>query len=122
MAALTRSLALLFIPVAAGWLATHLYRQQTDDGLRRRLATSLLAAAVCLASAGAVIAPWTIRNYQAYGGFILIETGLSYNLWVFNEPREERETIHRILENISNPVERANYATARGWSACVKTR
>lgn len=114
MAALTRSLALLFIPVAAGWLATHLYRQQTDDGLRRRLATSLLAAAVCLASAGAVIAPWTIRNYQAYGGFILIETGLSYNLWVFNEPREERETIHRILENISNPVERANYATARG--------
>jgi hypothetical protein len=61
-----------------------------------------------------VIAPWTIRNYQAYGGFILIETGLSYNLWVFNEPHEDRDTIHRILEGISNPVGRSNYATARG--------
>lgn len=114
LAALTRSLALLFLPVAAGWLAIHLYQQQTDSNRRRRLATPLLAAAVCLASAGAVIAPWTIRNYQAYGGFILIETGLSYNLWVFNEPHEDRATIHRILENISNPVERANYATERG--------
>ncbi|GIW01784.1 phospholipid carrier-dependent glycosyltransferase [Roseiflexus sp.] len=112
LAALTRSLALLFLPIAAGWLAVHLHRQRS--GLRHRPATPLLAAVVLLASAGAVIAPWTIRNYQAYGGFILIETGLSYNLWVFNEPHEDRETIHRILENISNPVERANDATERG--------
>lgn len=114
LAALTRSLALLFIPVAAGWLAFHLDRQLNGSALRSRLATPIMAAVVCLASAGAVIAPWTIRNYQAYGGFILIETGLSYNLWVFNEPREDRETIHRVLETISNPVERANYAAERG--------
>ncbi len=114
LAALTRSLALLFLPIAAGWLAIQMYRRHPSGHLRRRLATSLLAAVVLLASAGAVIAPWTIRNYQAYGGLILIETGLSYNLWVFNEPREDRETIHRLLEEIANPVERANYATERG--------
>lgn len=114
LAALTRSLALLFIPLAAGWLAFRLYWQQNDSMRRRRLTMPMMAAFVCLASAGAVMAPWTIRNYQAYGGFILIETGLSYNLWVFNEPREDRETIHRILEDIANPVERANYATERG--------
>jgi 4-amino-4-deoxy-L-arabinose transferase-like glycosyltransferase len=114
LAALTRSLALLFLPIAALWLAFQVLRRNPSSDVRRRLTAPLLTAILFLLSAGMVIAPWTIRNYQAYGGFILIETGLSYNLWVFNEPREDRDTIHRILENISNPVERSNYATARG--------
>jgi tetratricopeptide (TPR) repeat protein len=114
LAALTRSLALLFLPIAALWLAFQVSRRNPSSDVRRRLTAPLLAATLLLLSAGMVIAPWTIRNYQAYGGFILIETGLSYNLWVFNEPREDRDTIHRILEGISNPVERSNYATARG--------
>lgn len=113
LAALTRSLALLFLPIAACWLAFQAVRQNPFASTRR-LTAPLLTATLFLLSAGTVIAPWTIRNYQAYGGFILIETGLSYNLWVFNEPREDRDTIHRILEGISNPVERSNYATARG--------
>jgi tetratricopeptide (TPR) repeat protein len=114
LAALTRSLALLFLPIAALWLAFQVSRRNPSSDVRRRLTAPLLAATLLLLNAGMVIAPWTIRNYQAYGGFILIETGLSYNLWVFNEPREDRDTIHRILEGISNPVERSNYATARG--------
>jgi 4-amino-4-deoxy-L-arabinose transferase-like glycosyltransferase len=114
LAALTRSLALLFLPIAALWLALQVSRRNPSGDVRRRSTAPLLTATLFLLSAGMVIAPWTIRNYQAYGGFILIETGLSYNLWVFNEPREDRDTIHRILENISNPVERSNYATARG--------
>ncbi|ABQ91033.1 tetratricopeptide repeat protein [Roseiflexus sp. RS-1] len=114
LAALTRSLALLFLLVAALWLAFQVLRRNPSGDVRRRLTVPLLTATLFLLSTGMVIAPWTIRNYQAYGGFILIETGLSYNLWVFNEPREDRDTIHRILEGISNPVERSNYATARG--------
>ena len=114
LAALTRSLALLFLPIAALWLALQVSRRNPSGDVRRRSTAPLLTATLFLLSAGMVIAPWTIRNYQAYGGFILIETGLSYNLWVFNEPHEDRDTIHRILENISNPVERSNYATARG--------
>jgi len=114
LAALTRSLALLFLPIAALWLALQVSRRNPSGDVRHRLTATLLTATLFLLSAGMVIAPWTIRNYQAYGGFILIETGLSYNLWVFNEPHEDRDTIHRILEGISNPVERSNYATARG--------
>jgi 4-amino-4-deoxy-L-arabinose transferase-like glycosyltransferase len=114
LAALTRSLALLFLPIAALWLALQVSRRNPSGDVRRRSTAPLLTATLFLLSAGMVIAPWTIRNYQAYGGFILIETGLSYNLWVFNEPHEDRDTIHRILEGISNPVERSNYATARG--------
>ncbi len=61
-----------------------------------------------------VIAPWSVRNYLAYGALIPVETGLSYNLWAFNEPREDGDTIFRELEAIPNPAARAEYATARG--------
>jgi hypothetical protein len=61
-----------------------------------------------------VIAPWTMRNYQAYGRAIPVETGLSYNLWAFNEPRETQEQIFQTLENIPNPAARSDYATAKG--------
>src|SRR5205085_923024 len=44
----------------------------------------------------------------------LVETGLSYNLWAFNEPRESQEEIFHTLENISNPAARSDYATAKG--------
>lgn len=112
LATLTRSIAMLFLPVAAVWLVTVVYRQSA--GARRRLALAGAAGGLLLGGAALTIAPWTIRNYQAYGGLIIVETGLAYNLWVFNEPREDRETIHRELEQISNPVERADYASARG--------
>jgi len=60
------------------------------------------------------IAPWTLRNYLAYGSFIAVETGLSFNMWAFFEPREDQDTILRVLQSIPNPAERAEYATAKG--------
>lgn len=113
LATLTRSITLLFLPCAALWLAAQVYRARNHD-TRRRIATPLLAATIYLGATTLTIAPWTMRNFQAYGGIILVETGLSYNLWVFNEPHEDRDTIHRTLERITNPVERAEYATRRG--------
>ncbi|GAB4111563.1 MAG: tetratricopeptide repeat protein [Roseiflexaceae bacterium] len=106
LAALTRSALLPFLPLAMAWLAwqipTHTWRE-------RLFAPALLALLALL-----VIAPWTIRNTLAYGKPILIETGLSYNLWAFNEPREDLSTINRTLEAIPNPVERSEFATAQG--------
>src|SRR4029079_17537812 len=75
---------------------------------------SAATSVVFLFSAALVIAPWTIHNYQAYGRAIPVETGLSYNLWAFNEPRESQEDIFHTLENIPNPAERSDYATAKG--------
>ncbi|WP_161569195.1 tetratricopeptide repeat protein [Candidatus Oscillochloris fontis] len=66
--------------------------------------------------AGAVIAPWTLRNCQAYGHCILIETGGSYNMWAFYEPHESIEAINQALEAVANPAERADLANARGMA------
>jgi hypothetical protein len=127
LASLTRSITLAFLPVIAIWLllprpTTDNRRPTTDD---RRTAESgskrwsmvgrRLSIPICfLLSAVLVIAPWTIRNYQAYGRAIPVETGLSYNLWAFNEPRESQEEIFHTLENIPNPADRSDYATAKG--------
>lgn len=120
LAALTRSAILMFLPLAALWLLSvrrPSLRDQKEDFPERasppwppRVARSL----AFLVAAGLTIAPWTMRNALAYGEPILVETGLSYNLWAFNEPRESLDEIHRTLEAIPNPAARADYATARG--------
>ncbi|KPV50264.1 hypothetical protein SE17_27980, partial [Kouleothrix aurantiaca] len=120
LATLTRSALMLFLPVVALWLLVQMTtddrRPTTDD---RRFSWSAVSgrwsgALVFLLAAALTIAPWTVRNYIAYGRFIAVETGLSYNLWAFNEPRESGNTIFRALENIPNPAERSDYATAKG--------
>jgi 4-amino-4-deoxy-L-arabinose transferase-like glycosyltransferase len=108
LATLTRSIALVFLPIAALWL---LLRRPTGHTAPQRRALCSLLFVLCSVL---VIAPWTIRNSLAYGRPILVETGLSYNLWAFNEPREDQDTIFRTLERIPNPAERSAYATAKG--------
>lgn len=115
LAILTRSVAWLFLPIIALWLVFQLPTRQATaipDGQTLLKNTGL--ALVFVVSAAVVIAPWTTRNYLAYGDFILVETGLSYNLWAFSEPREDSAMIFRTLESISNPAERSDFATAKG--------
>lgn len=129
LAALTRSLGLPLLPLGMLYvLAIGLF--STPPGLqhvsgrpklrvfqptdRNAWRASAVYALLMLLTALLVILPWTLRNYSAYGRFILIETGLSFNTWAFNEPREGLATIFRELEAIRNPAERADYATARG--------
>ncbi len=124
LAALTRSAVLPFLPLAALWLAARTAddRRRTANGSRlvsivRHPSSAihrLPSAAGLLLAAALTIAPWTIRNYVAYGRPILIETGLSFNLWFFSDPHESRDEIYQALRSISNPAERADYATARG--------
>jgi 4-amino-4-deoxy-L-arabinose transferase-like glycosyltransferase len=115
LATLTRSITLLFLPVLALWflLSGSAEKRGFLEGLRPskpRLGMPL----VFLVTATLVIAPWTVRNTLAYGAPIVVETGLAYNLWAFNEPRESLSEIHRRLEAIPNPVARSEYATERG--------
>jgi 4-amino-4-deoxy-L-arabinose transferase-like glycosyltransferase len=107
LAALTRSVPLAAVPLLVIWMVA----SPRGAALRPRV----LGALVCVAVMAGTIAPWTIRNWRAYGGFIAVETGLSYNLWAFNEPRESIGDINRTLEAIPNPVARADYASAKGW-------
>jgi tetratricopeptide (TPR) repeat protein len=119
LACLTRSAPLTFAPVVMLWMAW-VGAAPVDSGtgsVGRRVKQHLSACVPALVFAGVValtIAPWTIRNCRAYSSCILIESGLAYNLWAFSEPRESLDEIHRVLEAIPNPVERAEYATERG--------
>jgi 4-amino-4-deoxy-L-arabinose transferase-like glycosyltransferase len=115
LATLTRSITLLFIPIVALWLLLHWPAAgQAATGIPRRALRLLLPSLLFMLCALLTIAPWTIRNYQAYGRPILVETGLSFNLWFFNEPREGNEAIYQALASIPNPADRSDYATAKG--------
>jgi tetratricopeptide (TPR) repeat protein len=114
LAILTRSSPLPMLPFAALWLIVNVYRHKRAALSKLALRQSLLYGAGFGLCCALTILPWTIRNYLAYGEPIAVETGLSFNLWRFSEPREDEETIFKILEQIPNPAERADYATAKG--------
>ncbi len=114
LACLTRSAGLVVLPLVAVWMVwvmnSHRLRAFVPS---RETARPLILLAF---GAGAVIAPWTLRNCHAYGHCILIETGGSYNMWAFYEPRENIEEINQALESVANPAERADLANARGMA------
>ncbi|MFL5802514.1 MAG: hypothetical protein ACJ8CR_12335, partial [Roseiflexaceae bacterium] len=135
LATLTRSITLLFLPIVAIWLLFRLRTtdhrppttdhrppttapltptdhgpRTTDYGPRNRMLVPL----AFLLCATLTIAPWTIRNYLAYGRLIPVETGLSFNLWFFSDPHESNNEIYSALSSIPNPAARAAYATAKG--------
>jgi 4-amino-4-deoxy-L-arabinose transferase-like glycosyltransferase len=115
LAALTRSLPLFFLPVVLLWMLGVGWRPKRQvQSLIQHISSRLTYATVFALFVILTIAPWTVRNCQAYGQCILIETGLSYNLWAFSEPREDQQTIFRTLEQIPNPADRADEATRRG--------
>ncbi len=111
LACLTRSAPLLFLPAALLWMA---WLASSARGAGRPLRPALAQCLLVPLACGLVIAPWTLRNCAAYGSCILIETGLSYNLWAFSEPRESIDAINRALEAVANPAERADLASERG--------
>jgi tetratricopeptide (TPR) repeat protein len=118
LATLTRPITLLFLPVVALWWffrrPTTDDRRPTTDDRQHAARLAVLSSLLFILCSALVIAPWTIRNEWAYGRPILVETGLSFNLWFFYEPRESHDEIYHTLENIPNPAERSDYATAKG--------
>jgi hypothetical protein len=71
VAILTRPAMLLFLPLAALWMAS---RRQWG------VALALVAAAVI------VVAPWTIRNVREYGRFVLVASEGGVTFWTGNHP------------------------------------
>ena len=76
LAALTRPAHLFYLLLLGAWL------------LRRGR-----IAALALVTAGALvaIAPWTVRNYRAYGQFVLIASEGGITFWTGNHPRARGE-------------------------------
>ncbi|MBK9715439.1 MAG: glycosyltransferase family 39 protein [Kouleothrix sp.] len=72
----------------------------------------LLPGILLLACAAAVLAPWTIRNYRLYGGFIPSDTTGAVNLLDNNAPKGY-STFNRIRAASDNPAERQRFATSQ---------
>lgn len=115
--ALARSTMLPLLPVLAVWAMAE--RWTTDGGPRTtrqspisHLRAPVLAGALFLACCALTIAPWTLRNYLAHGGLIIIDTTAAYNLWASN--KATGITVSSTMWAVSdNPVERQRYALRR---------
>jgi hypothetical protein len=70
-AALTRPMMLLFVPLAAGWLAW-----------RGNIGRAVLFVTIV----AACIVPWTIRNHHVYGRWIAIASEGGVTFWTGNHP------------------------------------
>ena len=81
---LLRSVALPLLPLGCFWLA---FVAAHRRGLWSRPSRGASTAGLLFLAAGALtIAPWTIRNYFAYGRPIIVDTTGAENLWLDNDP------------------------------------
>ncbi len=84
--------------------------------IRIRRWTPVLAGIVFLL----VISPWTIRNYNRYGGFMLIDNTASFNLWLTNtEGARIQEFTRTMWKPAGNPVERQREGFRKGAAAVL---
>ncbi len=55
----------------------------------REVWKNLAATAIMMVTIGLLIAPWSMRNTQAFGHFVLISTNGGANLWMGNNPESQ---------------------------------
>lgn len=78
-AILLRQVFLLFLPFLFGWL---FFVSRRNQG-RRIVARGILTASLV---AGIMIVPWTVRNYFAFGRFVLLNTNAGFAFFWGNHP------------------------------------
>lgn len=103
LSALVRGQALYFFPIAAVWFLIT---------TRPRWGFALARIVVAVIGIALVIAPWTARNAMAYQRFILLDTNSGWTIW--RDHRVPDDDFWVTLPRITNPGDRASYATARG--------
>lgn len=110
---LTRSVALVLLPLGILWLLIPALSQRSTAPYPRRL----LPAALFLLGTVLVIMPWSVRNTVTYGSLIIIDTTGSENLWLDNDPAG-RETVKAQLYALGDDrATRQQRAMERGIAA-----
>lgn len=91
--ALLRQAFLLMIPLILGWIAWQLFWRGhgADAGMTARALAGRLA--LTLGVLAACISPWTIRNYRAFGEFVLLNTNAGFVFFWGNHPIHGTEFI-----------------------------
>ena len=103
LAILARETVLYFLPLAGLWLAW-----RRPKGLAR--AAVFLALAIC------VVAPWTYRNFQVYGAFVPVSTAGALNLWQGNATIS-REEVYEQYRAVRGRIEKYRFARQKGLEA-----
>jgi 4-amino-4-deoxy-L-arabinose transferase-like glycosyltransferase len=83
---LLRQLLLLFVPVVFAWLLWAMVGSAPHGSARLRLRSALRGILVASVVIVVLIAPWTIRNYRAFGRFVLLNTNTGYAFFWANHP------------------------------------
>jgi 4-amino-4-deoxy-L-arabinose transferase-like glycosyltransferase len=108
-AILARETALYFLPVAAAWLALRRGRTGAWPAGAAR-------AAIVLAAAVLVVAPWTYRNWLAFEAFVPVSTAGGQNLFQGNA-RIPRDETYRMVDEVQGRIEQYRYARGMGLEA-----
>jgi len=83
-AVLLRQVFLFFTPFLAGWL---FYALRGRDPRRRPpVRTLVMGGATMFLVIGLMVLPWTIRNYSAFGRFVLLNTNAGFAFFWGNHP------------------------------------
>ncbi len=105
LAILSRETALYFLPVAGLWLALSPRR----EGARTR-------AALFVATALLVVAPWTFRNYVLFRAAVPVSTAGGLNLFQGNA-RLTRQEVYDLYEAVQGRIEQYRFGQRMGWQA-----
>lgn len=81
IAVLLRQVFLLFVPILFGWLLWRSLRNRARPVIQTVKLLIITTVVLVLA-----IAPWTLRNYQAFGRFVLLNTNAGFAFFWGNHP------------------------------------
>jgi 4-amino-4-deoxy-L-arabinose transferase-like glycosyltransferase len=104
LAALTRSIALTFLPFVLVWFLIMWPRKGSA------LLQFALVAGVCLV----VIAPWTARNYVTYHRFLPIDNTSGYDFWLGTTGLRGQTEVEGTFLEIPNQADRQMVGLQRG--------
>ncbi|MCL5256406.1 MAG: glycosyltransferase family 39 protein [Chloroflexi bacterium] len=110
LATLTRSYALLFLPLAAIWVWL---------SARREKHKGWTTVAVFLIAFVMVVSPWTLRNALVYHSFIPVDTTGGYNFLLANGGFQDKSEMEKVLLPIAGYAERDRYAYQQALSYMV---
>jgi hypothetical protein len=105
LAILTRETVLYFSPIVVLFL---LFKSPRGD---RRAAAFLLVMALS-------VAPWTYRNWQAFGAFVPVSTAGGLNLWQGNTTLSRQEVYEQYWA-VKGHIAKYHFARAKGIEAIV---
>jgi len=91
VAVLLRQVLLLVVPLILGWIAWELFRQRDGEGFPLLALAGRMALTVAILLA--CILPWSVRNYKAFGQFVLLNTNAGFVFFWANHPVHGTEFI-----------------------------